>query len=122
MKIVLNKCYGGFGVSTEVFKYLIEKKNWVVGENGKICESDALGERYYFNYDMAGISICHCSNIEFRSNPDLVDAIEHIGVDKASGACSKLEIVYVPDWKEIELEITDYDGLEKLQEVSKCWG
>lgn len=116
MKIVLNKCHGGFGVSTEVFKYLIEKKNWVVGENGKICESDALGERYYFNYDMG------CSDLEFRSNPDLIEAIEHIGVDKASGAYSKLEIIYVPDWKEIELEITDYSGMEKLQEVSKCWG
>lgn len=115
MKIVINKCHGGFGVSNEVFNYLIEKKKWVVGEYGRIMLSDALGEKYFFNDDDY--------TLKFRSDPDLIEAIESVGLEQASGEYSKLRIVEIPD--EINRDniiIDDFNGLEQIKEVGRSWG
>jgi hypothetical protein len=67
MKIVLNKCFGGFGLSEEAYKEL--GIPW-----------DGYG--YEFDYD--------------RSNPKLVEVIEKLG-DRANGGFAELEVVEIPD-------------------------
>jgi len=117
MKVVINKCYGGFGLSPEAFTWLIENKNWVVtrfDENGQYINPKAdlvkKGETYYIIHDYP--------KEKFRKNPDLIECIETLG-EKASGSFAELKIVEIPD--DIEWEITEYDGWETIEECHRRW-
>ena len=67
MKVVINSCYGGYGLSEEAYKYL------------GIPYDD-----YGFKFD------------NDRTNPKLVEVVEKLG-DKASAVLSDLKIIEVPD-------------------------
>jgi hypothetical protein len=54
-----------------------------------------------------------------RSDPLLIQVIEELA-DKASGPCSSLKIVEVPD--DIKWEIQEYDGKEWVAEAHRTWG
>lgn len=92
MKIVLNKCYGGFGLSKEAYDYL--GIPW-----------DGYGYAY--------------NDYELRTNPKLVECIETLGSEKASGQFSKLRVVEFPD--DLDYEIESYDGVETVEEVHRSW-
>lgn len=77
MKIAINKCYGGFGLSKKAYEWLGMK--W-----------DGYG--YEFKDD--------------RSNQRLIQCIEALG-EKASGEYAKLHIVEIPDDVEFEIEEYD---------------
>ena len=71
MKVVINKCFGGFGLSKEAYKFL--NIPW-----------DGYGYEF----------------MEDRSNPALVKCVEDLGKD-ASGEFSSLKVVEIPgdvDW------------------------
>ena len=53
-----------------------------------------------------------------RTDPDLILAIETLK-DKASGNSSKLAIVKIPN--NIEWKISEYDGLEQIEEKHISW-
>jgi len=96
MKIVINKCFGGFGLSEAVYKELGIK--W---DGYDYLSNDALGikdDNYY----------------AFRSDKRLVDAVEKVGEEKASGELAKLRVVEIPD--DVEWEIDEYDGIESIHE------
>lgn len=67
MKIVLNKCFGGYSLSEEAYKYL-----------------NIPGDGY------------GCDFKENRTNEKLIECVEALG-DKANGDCAKLSIVEIPD-------------------------
>lgn len=67
MKVVINKCYGGFGLSKEAYEFLG-------------LEWDGFGHAY---------------DIE-RSDPKLVECVETLG-NKANGYCAELKVVEIPD-------------------------
>ena len=88
MKVVVNRDFGGFGLSEDCLKHMgipYEVKDW-----GLDYEEDFK-----------------------RDDPRLVKAVEELGSDKASGKYAKLEIVEVPDnlkhW-----HIHEYDGSESI--------
>ena len=93
MKVVINKCYGGYGLSKEAYDYLGLK--W----------RDGTLQGYAFDDD--------------RTNTKLVRCIEELG-DKAHGELAKLEIVEIPDG--IDWEIEEYDGVEWVAEKHRTWG
>lgn len=101
MKIAVNKCFGGFGVSEAVYKEL--GKEW-----------DGYG---YLDNDDFGIK----SNnyLAYRSHPKLIAAIEKVGEKEASGSLAKVRIVDIPD--DIEWEIDEYDGVETVHEQRRSW-
>ena len=101
MKVVLNKCFGGFSVTEAVYGELgIEWDNYGFLRNDDFnIESD--------NY------------AEYRTHPPLIEAIEKIGVEKASGAHAKLAIVDIPD--DIKWELDEYDGIETIHEQHRSW-
>jgi len=68
MKIVINKCWGGYGLSRAAYDFMG-------------LEWD--GYCYAFSTD--------------RSNPQLINCIETIGAEISSGSMSKLKIVEIPD-------------------------
>lgn len=53
-----------------------------------------------------------------RDDPIVIKVIEELG-NEASGRCAELGIVEIPD--DIEWEIDEYDGLEKVEEKHKSW-
>lgn len=85
-KIVINECYGGFGLSKEAYEYM--GLTW-----------DGYG--YAF------------SNDEERESEKLISCIEELGY-KASGCFAKLEIKEYDDENYIPY-ITEYDGFESLK-------
>ena len=92
-RIVINKCYGGFGLSKEAIDLYKTK----VGME----EDEPL-----FVYDL------------YRADPDLIEVVEELG-EKAEGDCAKLKIVEIPDG--VKWTIEEYDGMEWISEVHRTW-
>ncbi len=137
MKIVINRIYGGFGLSpiaeaaylkrqgTEAFFYTSENfrapyKRVSAEEAGKafvffttlkdVGESPneaAINANIFFGRDLE------------RNDPNLVAVIEELG-GAANGKFAELEVVEIPD--EVEYEIEEYDGLEQIAEKHRIWG
>lgn len=101
MKVVINTCYGGFGVSKAVYKELG-------------MEWDGYG--YPRNEDFG---IDSYDYLAYRAHPALIAAIEKVGEKKASGDFANLRIVDIPDG--VEWEINKYDGRETVREKSRSW-
>ena len=90
MKIVINKCYGGFGLSDKALEWLKER--------GVEAERSYLVDRLH---------------------PLVIDCVEALG-EEANGPHAKLRIVEFPD--DIEWEIEEYDGIERIAEKHRTWG
>ena len=55
-----------------------------------------------------------------RANPKLVECVEKLGTEVVShGFGCYLYVVEVPD--DVKWTITDYDGLEQVEEVHRVW-
>lgn len=93
MKVVINKCYGGFGLSDEAVGMLRERWPECPGYIG--------------------------SDPGVRANPELVSVVEELG-SKASGRFAALAVVEVPDG--VRWHIEEYDGLECVAEDHRTWG
>ena len=92
-KIVINTCFGGFGLSDQA----IELYKKLTG----IPESEDV------NYwELA------------RNNEALVQVIEQLG-DSACGNYSNLKVVEIPDG--VEWHIHEYDGMEHVAEKHRTW-
>lgn len=92
-RIVINKCFGGFGLSDEALDLYKAKSG--IGKNDEV-------------YDR---------NIE-RDDSTLIEVIEELG-PMAYGDCSELKIVEIPDG--VEWTIEEYDGKEWISEVHRTW-
>jgi hypothetical protein len=139
MKVVVNRCFGGFSLSPDGIKRLAEL-------NGQEC--------YFFRYHR-GHKKYHSVSLEFarkramcdafcvpdpnavlldpkryaaiylnvrpisRTDPKLIQVIEELGTTVASGDCAHLEIVEIPDG--ISWEIEEYDGSEWVSETHRTW-
>ena len=79
MKIVINRCYGGFSVSKAVYEEL--GKEW-----------DGYG--YLCNEDFGIISDDYDT---YRAAPALISAIEKVGESASSGDMANLRIVEIPE-------------------------
>lgn len=119
MKVVINKCFGGFGISQEAYERLMEL--------GVPCR-DYLHPKPLNEGNVIFINKNHDSILgkywdDFlgsdRSHPLLIQVVEELG-DRANGACAKLRIVEIPDGT--DYEISEYDGMEHIAEKHRTWG
>lgn len=139
-KIVVNKCYGGFGLSHEGIleyakrkgiKIYLEKKDstlipweyWTVSENERIKEvtneqwvSMSIEERHAYNKTHKGQTLYH-RDIP-RDDPALVGTVEALG-KLANGSYAELSVVEIPD--DVEWQIEEYDGREWIAEKHRTW-
>jgi hypothetical protein len=106
MKIVVNRCFGGFGISKEAAEFMANKG----------CEQakKELEAPEFYGY---GYSKDYPDEY-LRTNPFLVEAVETLG-EKANGVCANLMIVEIPD--DIMWFIDDYDGHETIHEEHRSW-
>ena len=93
MKIVINRCYGGFGLSAAAVAELSRRKPRLLNQ-----------------YDF--------EPKEMRADKDLVAIVETMG-RAANGPLAQLVVVEIPDG--LEWEIGEYDGLEHVAEKHRTW-
>ena len=117
MKVVINTCYGGFGLSHEAVLLYAKYKNI------KLFDEVTIGSRsiYYIKdknnrkNDNDGFFNCDPE----RDDPVLIRVVEELG-DKANGMCASLAIIEIPDG--ISWEVEEYDGQEHISESHRTWG
>ena len=119
MKVVINRCFGGFGLSEEAFDLLLQKKG-VAFEKG---DNKKFGLTHYYQKDHVGSDDHYISQYDYirnRSDEDLVAVVEELGVGTASGEYAELKIVEIPD--NVNYIVEEYDGLEHVAEAHRTWG
>ena len=101
MKVVINRCWGGFSVSEAVYEELgikWDKYGYLVNKDFGIEGDD---------YDA------------FRADPSLVKAVEKVGLENSSGSMANLAIVDITEG--IDWYIHNYDGQETVHEGHDSW-
>lgn len=119
MKLVINRCYGGFGISHEaIIRYWEIKGEPIWYHEGKYRDmvyttspvdpedEEKVDELYWYYNDLE------------RDDPILVQVVEELG-EKACDVYSKLEVVEIPD--DIDWYIDEYDGRESIHENHRSW-
>ena len=98
-KIVINTCYGGFGLSDEAIAMYRERKGITADERATYADELA------------------------RDDADLIAVVEALGPEKASNdRYAELKVVEVPDWlREKGWSVEEYDGLEHIAENHCTW-
>ena len=91
MKVVINRCFGGFSLSEKAYEFLG-------------LEWDDYGYKY--------------NDHDLRTDAKLVECVEALG-DEADGIFVELKVVEIPD--DVEWKINYYDGLETIHEVHRVW-
>ena len=146
MKIAINGCFGGFGLSTAAYekliewgvpvrKYIEQRRDPETGRyleeplnDGEIIFDRELTPRgestisdLYYKYPNSSMSRRYwdCWTRENRTHPLVIRVIEELG-KAADGACAQLKIVEIPDG--VDYEINEYDGLEHIAEKHRTWG
>jgi len=138
MKVVINRCYGGFGLSIKAILRYAEIKGITLHPFTEVGEIGILSQKYKAcdPFSVKSLLGPHFStmpltadgkyekgsyfsdrNIE-RNDPALVQVVTELG-DAANGDYAKLGIVEIPDG--ISYEISDYDGLETVEESHRSW-
>jgi hypothetical protein len=94
-RIVINRCYGGFGLSNQAAKRYRELA-WIPEEE------------LFWTYDIP------------RDSKILLQVIDELGVEKASGPHAELKVIEVPEG--VKWHIGEYDGMEWIAEDHRQWG
>lgn len=92
MKIVINKCYGGFGLS-RIAEELYKERKGITDPN-------------WHYYDIP------------RDDPILVEMVETMD-DQVNSSYSDLRIVEIPH--DVNWQVDEYDGNEWVAEVHRIW-
>lgn len=113
-KVVINRCFGGFGLSHEaILRYAqIKRMNLIV----EATESSIVPYNYFV--DKVSVDTFFWDRDIARDDPVLVQVVEELGKD----ACSRfadLRIVEIP--YEVKWHIAEYDGLEHVAEDHRTW-
>lgn len=112
MKIVVNKCFGGFGLSR--FAFLELRK---MGNKYALKETD-IGEKWKNSNEVRDKYLDSFLSDIPRDDKDLVAIVEKLGKD-ASAPFSELKVIEIPD--DVEWEIDEYDGVESIHEKHRSW-
>lgn len=131
MEVILNKCYGGFGVSDAAYRMYAAKSGldlfaYDVSGNRLPVGSSNFCVTYYTkdfgehldrkNEDTRGYFFR--LDDSHRTDPLLIEVVKELG-DDADSAFSKLKIVDIPDG--MDYVIDDYDGIETLHQKVMEW-
>lgn len=139
MKLVINRQFGGFGLSeaayTKLHEYGVPIQSYVEPErdpvthlykpqplnDGEVIFDRALSSADSINEGMTRLcgrywDLWTRGN---RTHPHLVRVVEELGAE-ASGRFADLRVVEIPDG--IAFTIEEYDGREHVAEVHRTWG
>lgn len=113
-KIVINDCFGGFGLShAAMMRYAdLKNLNMIVVQK----ESSLIPYEYYLN-EIHEDNYFWCCQIS-RDDPELVRVVEELG-EAANGFSAELKVVSVP--MDVNWHIAEYDGIEHVAEDHRTW-
>lgn len=127
MKVLINRAFGGFALSQDVYTALIARGWTTTVFRGGGCEDDSArlvntcadfdGDpslRWAFVTDDEDSKA-----LGLRGDPDLVAVVEELGTQKSSAGSSKLLIVEIPD--DVEWHIQEHSGWEHVAENHRTW-
>lgn len=142
MKVVINRCHGGFGLSKEAcqrywdikgtqvwieddvkFKslglftvWLLPPEERIELKEGEDFYSMSMEDRQSYNKTYSEQTWDY-HDVE-RNDPLLVQVVEELG-DKANGGHAELAVVEIPD--EVQWTVEEYDGWEHIAEQHRTW-
>jgi hypothetical protein len=120
-KVVINKCYGGFGLSEKAVMLYAEYAGFPLQKEGF---TDLLTLYYKTDADITTLSDEERNTVHFsardidRDDPILVRVVEELGSD-ADDSFAELKIVEIPE--DVKWTIEEYDGMEWVSEVHRTW-
>ena len=120
MKVAINRCFGGFGISDKAFEKLLTRKGIAFEKVESEKKSLLFGPSYY-EAGHSGNDDHYLSEYKFcqdRSDPDLIAVIEEFK-ERTNSWASEIAIVEVPD--DVKWHIHEYDGLEHVAEDHRTW-
>ena len=130
MKVVINRCHGGFGLSEKAVMryaelsgidlYRYKDPRFGLMEYYKVPkeEFDRIKTENPEAYSFYNSLIFFESSIK-RTDPILIQVIEELGELESSDDSADLKIVEIPD--NIEWKIHEYDGIERVVEKHRTW-
>lgn len=120
MKVAINTCHGGFGISNEAFENLLTRKG--IAFEKADAKFKIRSDLYdYYEAGHVGSDDHYLSEYTFfedRTDLDLIAVIEEMGGGANSWA-AELAIVVIPD--DVEWHIAEYDGMEHVAENHRTW-
>lgn len=143
MKLVINRCFGGFSLSEAGVRRYAEIKGLTLYPEYSTKYSSLTGPTWWTvppekrgpfvkeeDWHTTAIEERRASNERHseqslydrdipRNDPALVQVVEELG-EKANGRCASLRVVEIPDG--VEWEIDEYDGNEHVAEKHRTWG
>ena len=137
-EVVINACYGGFGLSykgvmayakekgIELYPYVNERTGGGINNFEKFVPYDGVSEAflvYYFTAPLCKAGNCDSETFFYpremeRDDPYLVKVVKELGAE-ANGPHAKLKVVEIPD--DVKWEIDEYDGFEHIDEDHRSW-
>lgn len=142
MKVVINRKFGGFGISNEAFLKLFKRnvefmetstpKKYYGGDDTweedwkkdfkteyTEVEEGIFIHKHGFNIYKDGVLYdFNKYDKTVRTNEDLINIVEEMG-EKSFGQFAKLEIIEIPN--DVNWEIDEYDGVETIHECHRSW-
>ncbi len=145
MKLVINRCYGGFGLSTAAYEKLIEwgvpVRKYIEQDRDEqtglykpqpLNDGEVIFDReltppgedsfsdLYWKYKDSGFKSRYWDGwtCETRNHPLVVRVVEELGKE-ADGPHAELSVVEIPDG--IAWELDEYDGIESVHETHRSW-
>jgi len=142
MKVVINRCWGGFGLSLRGQKrlaelqgkeiYFYKQPDYQDKQYKNITDLDCkdifitttikdLGEIISNEEELNKYIFCKYGIIELKRNDrNLIKVVEELG-NTANGICAKLKIVEIPDNVKWEITNDNCTGWEVIQELHRSW-
>jgi hypothetical protein len=137
MKVAINSCFGGFGLSPLAKKRYLElnnKKCYFFKHTlsldcpYELIDIDKIEQFYsYFTFTIPNPNDFQPKELQDynfseyqlnRSDPKLIQTIEELK-EESNGDCAELKIVEIPD--DVDYEISDHDGFEHVAEKHRIW-
>jgi hypothetical protein len=117
-KIVINKCFGGFGLSVPAFKHYLNLKGIKYGTRKSQFQWREDDQDFYHDGHVGEPDHYISDRDIARDDPALIQTIEELG-DEASDRFARLRIIEIPDG--VEWQIEEYDGNEWVAEQHRTW-
>jgi len=105
MDILINRCYGGYGLSDKAVRLYLTKKNIPIVLNPQYSDSYF---KYYIVEDNNQFSGYNIS----RNDSVIIEVVRELGKN-ANGSSAELKIVSIPDG--CHYDIDEYDGMESIK-------
>ena len=132
-KVVINRCFGGFGLSHKAVMRYAELKGiklyaWLdkpyegksLDDKSAIIHYTTIPKSEYLRMDSVKSSDYYFNPHHDipRDDPILIQVVKELG-EEANNSCSSLKVVEIPD--DVDWDIYEYDGVEWIAEKHRIW-